>query len=341
MVISKESLQEALGIVKPGLTGNEIIEQTTSFAFIGGNVVTYNDEISLSHPVEGLDFEGAIKSDKLYQFLTKTDQDEIQLEIKENELLVTAGKARVWLTLQSEIRLPLDEELSKKGKWKDLPENFIKFVVMCIPSCSTDLFKPLLGTIHVTREGIVEASDGYRITHCVLSKEMPVETFLIPSKSAKLMIQLKPVQIAEGRGWMHFRTETGTVLSCRILEFDKFPNTLPFLNVEGERIVFPRTISEVVKRAEVFSKDLNSNLDVLQVEIADNLLVIKAKTSIGRFEETVNMKYKGDPIIFQINPGLLQGILSETQEAILSEKMILFNGEGWKHLVMLIVNTSY
>ncbi len=67
IVISKKKLQEALEIVKPGLSNNEIIEQTTSFAFIDGRVITYNDELSISCPVEELNVQGAVKAEELYQ----------------------------------------------------------------------------------------------------------------------------------------------------------------------------------------------------------------------------------------------------------------------------------
>ena len=70
-------LLKALEIVKPGLASKEIIQQTTSFAFIEGRVVTFNDEISISHPVPDLDIQGAVQADELYKFLKKTKADEI------------------------------------------------------------------------------------------------------------------------------------------------------------------------------------------------------------------------------------------------------------------------
>ena len=67
MKVNKEKLRQALEIVRPGLANKEVIEQATSFAFMDGRVVTYNDEISISHPVEGIEIEGAVKADQLYQ----------------------------------------------------------------------------------------------------------------------------------------------------------------------------------------------------------------------------------------------------------------------------------
>jgi len=77
MNIQKEQLKKALETVKPGLAGKEIIEQSTSFAFMGDRVVTYNDEISISHPVEGLNLTGAIRAEELYQLLSKLKREEI------------------------------------------------------------------------------------------------------------------------------------------------------------------------------------------------------------------------------------------------------------------------
>lgn len=336
MLVNKKSLQDALGIVKPGLAGKEVIEQSTSFAFIAGRVVTYNDEISLSHPVPGLELEGAIESDKLYQLLTKIKQEEIDLEVTDTEIIITAGKARAGLVLQTEIRLPLDDELGKKGKWKVMPADFVRFVAMSISSCSTVSSKPLLNAVHVTKEGIIESSDGYRITHCTLSEELSVKTFLIPSKSARLMCQLNPVKIAEGNGWVHFKTEADTILSCRILESDAFPDTAPHLIVKGSKIIFPKTITAIMERAGVFSKDTESNIDIIKVHIENKKLTIKATNSLSWFEEEVNTRYEGASVSFQIDPILLKGILNETQEGELTKNKLMFRGEGWEYMTTLM-----
>jgi len=106
--INKSNLQKALEIVKPGLASKELIEQATSFAFINGCVITYNDEISISHPVDGLELEGAIQAEKLYSILTKLKTDEIEVTINDKEIILQSGKSKIGLTLQSEIKLPLD-----------------------------------------------------------------------------------------------------------------------------------------------------------------------------------------------------------------------------------------
>lgn len=334
MLIKKSQLQNALAIVKPGLAGKEVIEQSTSFAFINGRVVTYNDDISLSHPVEGLEIEGAIESDKLYQFLTKVKKEEIDLEIEGNELIITAGKARAGLVLQTEIKLPLDDELGKKGKFKPLPELFLKFVAFCLPSVSNVASKPILQCIHVNKNGTIESSDGYRITHCELpeGEEMPVETFLLPGKTCSNLLKLQPVSIAEGNGWVHFKTAEKTILSCRIYE-GKFPETLKYLMVEGDEVTFPKTISEVLERAVIFSgPETNEKIKVI---LENKRLKVTSNSNLGWFEETVNARFEGEKIQFLVNAGLLKDIIKETQTGTVSNSKIVFKGEGWSFMAVL------
>ena len=91
MKVKKENLRNALEIVKPGLSNKELIEQSTSFAFIKGRVVTYNDEISISHPVEDLKNSGAIKAEELYALLSKIKEEEIDIVPQEAEILIKDG----------------------------------------------------------------------------------------------------------------------------------------------------------------------------------------------------------------------------------------------------------
>ena len=93
MKINKETLKQALEIVKPGLANKEIMEQSTSFAFIDDKVVTYNDEICISHPVPDIGIKGVIKAEEMYNFLGKVKTEEITVTQEENEIVLKSGRA--------------------------------------------------------------------------------------------------------------------------------------------------------------------------------------------------------------------------------------------------------
>jgi hypothetical protein len=334
MKIGREKLQTALEIVKPGLANKEMVEQSTSFAFLDGKVVTYNDEISIQHPVEGLEIEGAIKADELYKLLNKISAKEIDIKITDKEIQLSSGRTKAGITLETEIKLPLDDSVAHVGKWKPLPEDFLKFVGFAAASCSKNQSEYKFTCVHITRQGVVEASDGYKITHCILKEEMPTKSFLLPSFAAEQVVKLVPTHIAEGKGWIHFKNEEGTILSARILE-EEYGNTSKFLEAEGPLLTLPASIKATLDRAEVFSKRDQILAESITISVKDAKLTVSSRSESGWFEEVLNIEYDGKPLEFDITPYLLKGILNETQGCRVDKTKLKFEGDGWIHVTSL------
>lgn len=330
MEILKDELQEALEIVKPGLASREQVEQSTSFAFVGGNVVTYNDEISLSHPVKGLELEGAVLAENLYKFLTKVTRETIELVASDNEIVLTSGNAKAGLLLQKEIKLPLDE-ISEDKKWHKLPDHFIKDISFCMTACTRDLSLPILTCVHVNKEGYVEGSDNFRIARCELGQPMPINTFLLPAMSAVEVVKLKPTHVAKGRGWVHFQSENKTVISCRILN-DDYPDTIPHISGEGIRVILPKTTEDILARAQVFAKREHLLDESITISLDFKAFKMESRSDTGWFKEEVVCKYKGEKMTFDITPYLLKGILAETREFAYVKDRLIFRGERWYYM---------
>lgn len=334
MKINKTELQHALEIVKPGLANKEMIEQSTSFAFIKGKVITYNDEISISHPIKGIDIEGAIQADELYGLLGKLKQEEIDISIEGNELILQAGRTKAGISLQEEITLPLTDEIKERSKWKEILPDFIKAMEFTVSSCSNDMSYPVLTCLHINETGFIEASDNFRMAKYDLKKKLPIHTFLLPAISVLQVLKLNPTQIAEGKGWVHFQTEEKTIISCRILE-DKFPDTNKFYDVQGMTFDFPKSTLEALERASVFAKRDYLFDERIEIHIEDKKLLIKSKSDSGWFEEKLNIRYTGKPIIFAVTPHLLKDILIKTNTCLLSKTMLKFACENWQYVSAL------
>ena len=331
MKINTKELLKALEIVKPGLASKEMIEQSTSFAFMNDKVVTYNDEISISCPVKGLGITGAIHAQKLYQFFSKLKKDEVDVEITDNEILFKSGRQRAGFTLESEIKLPL-EEIDGLDEWKDLPEGFIEALQFTHPCCSTDMSRPILTAVHINKT-IVEASDAFRLAVFTLDSPVPTDKLLIPAGSIRELVKLKPVQITTGTGWVHFKTKEGAVISCRRFE-DPFPSVKHLLTVDGTQLRLPKTITEIVEKATIFSTDGD---EFITITLVDNKMIIKGKSESGWFEEEANIKYDGEEANFFVNPHFLQTILTKSNRCIIAPDKIKFEGESWEYIAMLRV----
>ncbi len=331
MKINKSDLQGALEKVKPGLANREFIEQSTSFAFMGDRVVTYNDEISISHPVEGLNVTGAIKAQALYAFLSKVKREEIDVEWEENQVVIKAGKSKAGLVFEQEVRLPV-EEVGEIGKWKKLPADVLDGLKFCYPCCSKDMSRPILTCVHV-EEDKVEASDSYQIVKYTLGKKVPVKRSLIPAAAVRELLKYDVKEVAEGSGWLHFKTEDGTVFSSRVFDGD-YPEVDEFLAFEGVEIPFPKTASSALERAQVFSKSDFSTNEVAEVvvEVAEGEIKFTAQDEYGWFEETIKTKYKGEAVRFTTSVEFLINLLEQSPACIYGEDRIKFTGENWEHV---------
>lgn len=338
MKISKSELQKALEKVRPGLAGKEIIEQSTSFAFMGNRIVTYNDEISISHPVKDLNVTGAVKAQSLYAFLGKIKRDEIILEWEENQVVIKAGRSKAGLVLEQEIKLPV-EEVGEIGKWKELPPGFLEALRFCYPCCSKDMSRPILTCVYV-KEKEIQASDSFQIVKYQLEKKIPVKPFLLPASAAHELVKYDVKEIAEGIGWYHFKTEDGTIFSSRVFD-GEFPSIAKLLEFDGVEIAFPKTSIQALDRAQVFAKnsDFAGIMATVEVEVSKDQIKFASKDESGWFEETIKTSYKGDKIKFITGAGFLINLLTHSSSScVYGGNRIKFNGENWTHVIAVSVN---
>jgi len=332
MIIDRLKLIKALETVKPGLASKEMIEQSTSFCFIKGNVVTYNDEISISCPLSGLDMEGAISAFELHAFISKVKLTEIDLEIKENELIIKAGKSKAALKLNVDVVLPI-EEIGVIKKWKKLPDNFCSGLNFCMPVCSRNMSRPLFTCVHVNGDS-VEGSDSFRIAKYTLTSKTETKPFLIPANVCSKVIKMFPSHIAEGEGWVHFKTEDGAVLSCRIFE-EKYPEVVEILHVKGTAITFPGNLLSILDKASIFSKREHILDESITIIIESRMIKVISASETGRFEEKERIAYTGEPITFSIPPYLLKDILKQTSQGIINAERLRFEGDNWEYVTMV------
>jgi DNA polymerase III sliding clamp (beta) subunit (PCNA family) len=318
------------------LGGSEEIEQSTYYGFAQGRVITFNDEISISHPVEGLNITGAVHAKELHGLLKKLKKEDIEIEEKDGEVRLSAGRARAGFKIK-ELTMPLDE-VNQKTDWEDLPEGFAEKVAFVLPCVSTRMDQPKFNCVHVNKEGFVEATDNFRIAVGFLPESMD-STFLIPAKSAKEVVKLEPIQYNIGKNWTHFRNEEGTILSCRTFA-ESFFDTTRFTTIEdgtGTDIEFPEEINKILPRAEVVLQDLDFENQSVEITVEDGQIVVRSESELSWFEESERTNYIGDPIVFFATPKLLEDIVKKTHQAKITKERdrIGFFGDDWAYVALL------
>lgn len=334
MKINRKELLTALEKVKPGIGKSDRIGQFNSFAFMEDHIVTYNDEISISHPLENSGMEGAINAEEMYKILKKLKADELELDVVKNEVQLVCGKMKAGMALHEEIDLPL-EEIKTEGRWRRLPDNFVELLGFAVLACAQDMVRPLLACVHFNK-GVIQGTDGLKVAQCELSKALPTDPFLIPATSVKQVMRLKPTKIHGGEGWAHFKNEEGTVISCRTFEDDYLPLD-GYLDVDGIDVIFPEDMLEVLDRASVFAHRDSVLDEQVSLKITKNKIVVKGRSETGWFEEAMKIDYTGDPVKINIAPYALADILKTNsgRECIIGENSVKFEGPGWQYVTVL------
>ena len=324
---------EAITQVKPGLSSKDNLEQSSSVIFKDGMLFSYNDEIAIRHP---LDFEiedGAIPAKELLKILTRLKEDEITIEMKDEEIRFKGKRANAGVRREIEIQLPIDETKPPK-KFTDLPENFLDAVSFCLGTISNDISAPLLHNLSI-QEDSIQSSDNYRISIFDLSEEM--KPFLLPASSARQLLSYNPSQYAiDKAGFVHFKTDKGSIFSCRTSE-GEFKDLRKNTKVDGVKLNLPSKMEELLDIAGTFIEggvgDTDGNVDV---SIKDNWLLIKGQSESGWATAKERIKYTDDPIEFMISCQSLLAILGDTTQAELTEKVLVFEGEGFTYLTCII-----
>lgn len=330
MLINRIELIKALEEVRPGLASKEIVEQSTSFTFKDNKVITYNHEMSISHPVNNLNISGAIKAEELYNILKKIKDENVKIEKNKNEILITANKLKTGLTIQSEIKIPL-KEIEKEKDWKSLPSNFLDGLKFCKLSCGKNISSSVLSYININKNGTIESSNGFKVASYTILKNISKDSILISISVINELVNYNIKKYCIAHNWIHFKTKENTIFSCRMYG-ETFPNISDVINFKGNKIYISKELIEVLDKAQIFSKSPLSDEEVVEFFITDSKIKIYAKTEIGWFEETVKTKQINKfNISFKINPKYLKMAIETANELffIYKKNKIKFSSDNW------------
>lgn len=334
MNMNRQQLLDILKAVQPGLAAKEALEQSKSFVFMDGEVLTYNDEVSISHPID-LDLQGAVAADGLFELLGRLKTDEIELVAADGELHVKAGKVKAGIPMVEEVTLPINEEIILPEKWKKLPTNFVEALKFASFSASDDMSREVLNCVHVKGK-VVESCDDFRLTQVDLVKSIGKTSLLLPVATVRLLVTYNPTHWEVSEGWAHFTNKDEVVFSCRVLE-DEYPDLTKLLQVDGDKVEFGDDLMEAVSHASIFSEtEFKQDEQVIVTLTPKKGGVVEGRGTRGWLTERIKCAYSGPELAFAAHPDFLVDALRMLQDVTVSEDRLRLDGEGWVHVVTLM-----
>jgi len=338
MKINRIELLKILEEVIPAITDKEVIEQSTSFIFKNNKIITYNDEICISHPIKNLNINGVIKADEFYKVLKRINSKKVSIKKLKNEIIIKSGKTQAGLVLQNKIKVPIDK-IQKIKKWKSISKDFIKALKFSRLACKKSFsYHSVLSYIHI-KNNFIEASDGYKISSYKLLKKISKESLLIPISVIDELLKYQIKKFSIIKNWIHFKTENNTIFSCKIAN-EKYPNINKIINFKGKKIYLSKKLINIIERAKIFSKSELKKEESIKLKIYKNEILVFAETEIGWIKDLLTIKKSNNKkIIFEINPEHLLLILKKLDNiiCIYHNNKIKFEDKNWKLIIPIAI----
>ena len=341
MKVNTKEFLNILRLLKPGVAHKEIINQAQHFLFTENTISSYNDKIFISHYFEH-PFNCSVKAEDLYNLISSITNEEIELEMKDNQFLVTSKNTKSGFASFSEGDLfeiinKLNNDYSTLD-WKSLPEDFIQGLSICMFSVSKDSMKGVLSGISVNKEGII-SSDDYRITKYQLNETIN-DSFILPLSSAIELINFSITKYAITESWAHFLTDTKVRFSVRLLTGD-YPDVSEYLSMNEKpktELKFPEKTNELIRHLSTMTEGDTVIEKKLQV-VLENKTATFGVEKKGLFwaKKDIPIDYFDEKLTFLVNPVFFYQVLEKDVIMKVYENQATFEADNFFHLFSLPV----
>lgn len=318
---NRQEFLKVLEMLSPGL-GKQGGDQTNCYVFQGGNTHTLNGEVACFHESGLGDIEGAVPAGPLTNLLHKWTEDSVEIEAKGPVLWLYGNRRKAWFNMEVAITLPVGDVVRPgPGDWLELPPRYGEAIDLVQGCAGKDLNKFQATCVHLHPEW-VEATDDVQISRFTVKTGM--QRTLVRATSIRGMASLGMTHFAQTKSMIHFKNAAGLVFSC--LQYpEDFPEVGEALKIEGVKTQFPKSVSESIDRAELFSREKTDD-NVVTVSLVPGRMRIVGEGISGGCSEVKDVLYDGEPISFVIAPKMMAEIVREHNEVYVAEGKLVVDG---------------
>lgn len=319
--LGRDGVLSALRKAQAGLSGacGANAEMYNCFRFTPGKVLTYNNEIAASVPLEH-DLDVTVPADELRKILEKASGETVTIEVTDTELQIIGGKFKAGIALRDSFSLPPGLDVSI-DEMHPLPDEFNHALKQCAATTYAGKDRADLNCVHIAKF-FMESCDVARITRWYFkdSERMPFG-FLLPLSAAKALMSHPLRQVAMFEDGLVFEDDTDVRLYARTVDHN-YPKLDSLMVKDGSPATFPKSIGSILERADVFSSDQEGERCFMVME--DSKLTVYASGARGWFKEEARMTYKGPRAVFACIPAVLKDIIKRSLDFTVSARALRF-----------------
>lgn len=332
MKANREALLAALRFANLGVAQSESLEQSNTFVFTEKELITFNDEVMTRSPTPLPGIQGAVVAREFMALVDKLPDEELEIEIKGEEIILKGTRRTAGVTCYAEITLPYDA-VPLPEEWSTLKENVLDMLQQAARTCGRDVTQELTMMVHVTPK-LVEACDNFRLFRATLPTGFPGEGLLMGS-GVTLLDGLGVQKVSMGQGWAHWQTEDKRVISLRCGEGKYHDKMEQALNLgKAEETSLPANLDEIVSRTTI---TMSGDEDpAIGVALESGKLTVTSRKAEGWYKETKKVKYEGEGMEFSVHPKFLLEMLKRTRRVMVNKTRMKMTADGIEFVVALV-----
>lgn len=342
MKVNRKKFLEELTSVSYGLTTHEVIEQSNCFIFKNGMVTTFDGEVYATRKTD-LGIEAAIPAQDLLKMLQRMTEEEVEVTLEDNEFIVSGKRKKAGIRIHEEILSPIDRIPTPK-RMKPAQENFSNYLLQVSRICGNDHSNPKTTYVHITSDRL-EATDSYRL--CRYDMETGIEEDILLPAQALLRLGAKNIskvsanisRVASGEGWYHIKLgKTRISICCGGFDYFSKKSLDAILDIQGEKIDFPKGLDEALDRASVMDSASGMNEGEVKIKIEKNKFSIRTEKDDAWYIEQKKVQYNGKKLSFIVNPNFLQQVLKQSYQVFIDSGKMMIKEDKMRFVVCLEKN---
>jgi hypothetical protein len=287
------------------------LQQSDCVIFQDGKAYTFSGDV---FAITDCDFPltGAVNYQQIVDVFRKYGDALVDVEAMETALVVKKSRSKTTLPYEPDILLSLAAlETPDPNEWKDLPSSFPDAVRACESVATKVKMDEVLSSINITETCMEAASTSQIIRH---NCDMPIqERFLVRSGILGGLLKSIPEYYQVINNWLFLKSAT-TVYAVPIYK-DSFIDELDSYLAPGDnKVIFPKDLLDDIP---LIRSVLDKGVDVT-VSLKEGKCELFANGVRGNHVVDADMVSPVD-FSFNINPDLLQRILTEFPECTVSD----------------------
>lgn len=342
MSLKRDELLAALKTAEPALATKGLYPALENFLFKDKTVTAYDDILGMRVPFAG-GIDGCLPGKTILGVLSASGAAEVEVtENGSSEVQLKLGRSKVTLPLGNEDEFKFDTPPLKEAAAVPCSEELIAALTRASVAVGWDTLQPW--SFGVTLALGKKRSNFYATNNLsilrVAAPAVGAGAFIMPPRFVETLLRQakkdapKQLYLWEEGAMVAADFESGAVLYCRTTpEADEAKFLGHLDSLKGEAVDIPKGLEGTLLRTKVFLTSPVSAERVATFQVRDEKLVVLVETDRGTLRDVHKFPGHADVTLKAPPELLLAGLKYATHMAVLPEKAVRLEGEGFEYLI--------